>query len=133
MPPSGRLKHEKVKAWQIEAETDLDRLRSLTPAQLGAEVLRRGFGGLPADGERTRIGLSNSLCPAAPPVVGDNDIDVVERYSGLLIPVLGALEEAGLLSSAPRGRSALRFYHLTERGRSALAGDSVEMILATLP
>jgi hypothetical protein len=93
-------------------------------------VMLRGFAELPADGERTRIGLSNNLCPEAPPVVGGADIDVVEQFNGLLVPVLSALEAAGLLSSEPRGRSALRFYSLTTRGRSALGDNGVETILA---
>ena len=130
MPFRGPLEPEEVEAWGIRAEAELTRLRSLTGAQLGAEVMRRGFAGPPGNGERTRIGLSNSLCPEAPPVVGDDDIDVVEQYNGLLVPVLSALEEAGLLSSEPRGRSALRFYSPTPRGRSALADDGVEAILA---
>jgi DNA-binding transcriptional ArsR family regulator len=130
MPSHGPLKPAEIETWQIRAEAELTRLRSLTPAQLGAELMRRGFTDLPGDGERTRIGLSNSLCPDAPPVVGGDDINVVEQYSGLLAPVLSALEDAGLLSSEPRGRSALRFYSLTTRGRSALGDDGVEMILA---
>ena len=130
MPSRGPLEHEEVEAWRIRAEAELTRLRSLTGAQLGAEVMRRGFADLPADGERTRIGLSNSLCPEAPPVVGDDDIDVVEQCNGPLVPVLSALEDAGLLSSDPRGRSALRFYRLTTRGRSALGDNGVEMMLA---
>ncbi len=130
MPYRGPLRHEEVEAWRIRAEAELTRLRSLTRAQLGAEVMRRGFAELPPDGERTRIGLSNNLCPEAPPVVGGDDIDVVEQYSGLLVPVLSALEDAGLLSSAPRGRSALRFYSVTTRGRSALWDNGVETILA---
>ena len=63
-------------------------------------------------------------------MVGDDDIDVVEQYNGLLVPVLSALEDAGLLWSEPRGRSALRFYSLTTRGRTALGDNGVEMILA---
>lgn len=122
--------HEEVEAWRAQAEAELTRLRSLSDAQRGAEVMRRGFAELPADGERTRIGLSNSLCPVAPPMLGGDDIDVVERYNGVLIPVLSALEDAGLLASQPRGRSALRFYRLTTRGRSALTDDGVETILA---
>ena len=130
MPRGGPFKPEEIETWQIRAEAELTRLRSLTAAQLGAEVMRRGFADLPGDGERTRIGLSNSLCPDAPPVVGGDDINVVEQYNGLLVPVLSALEDAGLLSSEPRGRSALRFYSLTTRGRSALGDDGVETILA---
>jgi hypothetical protein len=130
MPSSGPLRHEEIETWRIRAEAELTRLRSLTGAQLGAEVMRRGFADLPGDGERTRIGLSNSLCPKAPPVVGGDDIDVVEQYNGLLAPVLSALEDGGLLSSEPRGRSALRFYSLTTRGRSALGDNGVETILA---
>jgi hypothetical protein len=130
VPSRGPFKHEKIETWRIQAEAELTRLRSLTGAQLGAEVMRRGFADLPGDGERTRIGLSNSLCPEAPPVVGGDDIDVVEQYNGLLAPVLSALEDAGLLSSEPRGRSALRFYSLTTRGRAALGDNGVETILA---
>jgi hypothetical protein len=130
MPSCGPLKHGEIETWRIRAEAELTRLRSLTGAQLGAEVMRPGFADLQGDGERTRIGLSNSLCPEAPPVVGGDDIDLVEQYNGLLAPVLSALEDAGLLSSEPRGRSALRFYSLTTRGRSALRDDGVETILA---
>ena len=131
MPSRGAREHEDVEAWRTLAEAEIVRLRSLTGAQLGAEVMRRGFAELAADGERTRIGLSNSLCPAAPPMVGGDDIDVVQQYSGLLVPVLGALEDAGLLRSETRGRSALRFYSVTTRGRSALGDDGVEATLAT--
>ncbi len=123
MPFRGRFDHEAVEAWRAEVETELSRLRSLTGAQLGAEVLRRGFATLPAGGERTRIGLSNSLCPQAPPVVGESDIDVVAQYNQLLVPVLSALEADGLLTSEPRGRSGLLFYRLTARGESALGDD----------
>ena len=130
MASRGPREPEEVEAWQVRVEAELTRLRALTAAQLGAEVMRRGFADLPGDGERTRIGLSNSLCPDAPPLVGGDDIDVVEQYNGLLAPVLSALEDAGLLSSEPRGRSALRFYSLTTRGRSALGDDGVETILA---
>jgi hypothetical protein len=130
MSSHGPLEPEEIETWQIRAEAELTRLRSLTAAQLGAEVMRRGFADLSGEGERTRIGLSNSLCPDAPPVVGGDDINVVEQYNGLLAPVLSALEDAGLLSSEPRGRSALRFYSLTSRGRSALGDDGVETILA---
>jgi DNA-binding transcriptional ArsR family regulator len=130
IPSGGPHKPEEIETWQIRAEAELTRLRSLTAAQFGAEVMRRGFADLSGDGGRTRIGLSNSLCPDAPPVVGGDDINVVEQYSGLLAPVLSALEDAGLLSSEPRGRSALRFYSLTTRGRSALGDDGVETILA---
>ena len=130
MPPGERLTDETVEAWRIQAEAELTRLRSLSGAQLGAEVMRRGFAELPAEGERTRIGLSNSLCPLAPPAVGGDDIDVVEKFSGLLVPVLSALQDAGLLSSKPRGRSAQRFYSVTTHGRSALGDDGVESILA---
>lgn len=119
-----------VEAWRTEAEADLARLRSLTGPELGAEVLRRGFAELPADGERTRIGLSNSLCPAAPPAIGENDIDVVQQYNRLLVDVLEALEAARLLSSETRGRSMLRFYGLTARGRLALEQDDTEAIMA---
>ena len=63
-------------------------------------------------------------------MVGDDDIDIVEQYSGLLVPVLSALEDAGLLFSERRGRSALRFYSLTTRGRLALGNNGVETILA---
>ena len=129
MPSHGPREHEDVEAWRTRAAAELTRLRALTGAQLGAEVMRRGFAELPADGERTRIGLSNSLCPAAPPVVGGDDIDVVEQYNGLLVPALSDLEDAGLLSSAPRGRSALRFYRVTTHGRSVLADDGVETLL----
>jgi hypothetical protein len=129
MPSREPLEPEQIETWQTRAEAELTRLRSLTAAQLGAEVMRRGFADLPGDGERTRIGLSNSLCPDAPPVVGDDDINVVEQYNGLLAPVLSALEDSGLLSSEARGRSALRFYSLTSRGRSALGDDGVETIL----
>jgi hypothetical protein len=131
MPFRGRYEHETVEAWRIRADADLSRLRSLTGPELGAEVMRRGFADLPADGERTRIGLSNSLCPEAPPVVGENDIDVVEQYNGLLVRALSALEDAGLLLSEPRGRSSLRFYSLTARGRSALGNNGIEAILAS--
>lgn len=131
MPFRGRYEQETVGAWRIRADADLTRLRSLAGPQLGAEVMQRGFAELPADGERTRIGLSNSLCPEAPPVVGENDITVVEQYNGLLVPALSALEDAGLLSSEPRGRSALRFYSLTTRGRTALADHRIEAILAS--
>lgn len=130
MPYRGRLKHEKVEAWQSQAEAELSRLRSLTAPQLGAEVMRRGFAQLPDGGERTRIGLANSLCPAPPPVVGGNDIEAVQQFNGLLAPVLDALEAAGLLSSEPHGRSALLFYSVTTRGQSALAADGVEAVLA---
>ena len=130
MPSRGPLRPEEDETWQMRAEAQLTRLRSLTAAQLGAEVVRRGFADLPGDGERTRIGLSNSLCPDAPPLVGGDDINVVEQYNGLLVPVLSTLEDAGLLASEPRGRSALRFYRLTTRGRSALGDDGVETILA---
>src|ERR1700677_1783375 len=93
MPSSGPLRHEETETWRIRAQAELPRLRSLTGAQLGAEVMRRGFADLPGDAERTRIGLSNSLCPKAPPVVGGDDIDVVEQYNGLLAPVLSVLED----------------------------------------
>jgi hypothetical protein len=130
MPSRGPPRHEEIDPWRIRAEAELTRLRSLTAAQLGAEVMSRGFADLSGDGARTGIGLSNSLCPDAPPVVGGDDINVVEQYNGLLAPVLSALEDAGLLSSEPRGRSALRFYSLTTRGRSALGDNGVETILA---
>jgi hypothetical protein len=122
-------KHEIIETWRIEAEAELTRLRSLSGAQLGAEVLRRGFATLPPDGARTRIGLSNSLCPPAPPVVGGDDIDVVAEYNRLLGPVLSSLEGAGLVSSESRGRSALLFFSLSPRGRSALEDNGVETIL----
>jgi hypothetical protein len=131
MTSRGPLEHEDVKAWRTLAEGEIIRLRALNGAQLGAEVMRRGFAELAVDGERTRIGLSNSLCPAAPSAVGDDDIDVVSQYDGLLVPVLSALEDAGLLWSETRGRSALRFYSVTARGRSALRANAVETILAT--
>jgi hypothetical protein len=131
MPFQGPLEHETVAAWRLRAETDLARLRSLTGAQLGAEVMRRGFAELPDDGERTQIGLSNSLCPDAPPAVGENDLDVVKQYSGLLVPILIVLEDAGLLRSELRGRSALAFYSVTDRGRSALRDHGIETILAS--
>lgn len=133
MPLRGRCEHETVEAWRIRADADLNRMRSLIGPQLGAEIIRRGFADLPADGERTRIGLSNSLCPDAPPVVGENDIEVVAQYSRLLVPALETLEDAGLLSSESRGRSSLRFYSLTARGRSALENDDIEAILASRP
>ena len=116
----GRFDHEAVDAWRAEVEAELTRLRSLTGAQLGAEVLRRGFANLPPDGERTRIGLSNSLCPQAPPAVGDDDVAVIAQYNRLLVPVLDALEDTGLLISETRGRSALAFYRLSTRGRLAV-------------
>ncbi len=62
MSSRGPLEPEEVEAWRIGAEAELTRLRSLTGAQLGAELMRRGFADLPPDGARTRIGLSNSLC-----------------------------------------------------------------------
>ena len=131
MTSGGPLEHEDVQAWRTLAEAEITRLASLTGPELGAEVMDRGFAELPADGERTRIGLSNSLCPAAPPVLGGDDIDVVTRYSELLIPVLDSLEVAELLQSETRGRSALRFYSATARGRSALEDNGIEAILAT--
>ncbi len=57
MPSGEPLKPEEIETWETRAEAELTRLRSLTAAQLGAEVMRRGFAELRGDGARTRIGL----------------------------------------------------------------------------
>ena len=125
---------ETVAAWRAQVEAELARLRSCPPAQLGAEVLHSGFARTatagPGPGERTAIGLANSLCPEPPPGIGGDDVASVQAFGKLLGPALAQLEAAGLLASERRGRSDLQFYRLTPEGQAALADHSAESILS---
>ncbi|HET9073630.1 MAG TPA: PadR family transcriptional regulator [Solirubrobacteraceae bacterium] len=120
---------ETIAAWRAQVQAELQRLRGTATAELAAEVLRVGFARAGGTGERTAIGLANSLCPEPPPGIGGDDVDDVHAFGRLLGPALARLEAAGLLTSERRGRSGLQYYRLTPQGEVALADHSVEAML----
>lgn len=142
-------KQERADAWTLDLKAELDRLASMSLAELAVEVMVKGFGPGGPGAENghprpVRVGAHEFAAASASvvasrflpergvrlPPPSEDQLKLHMRITGLVAEGLQALEHASLvrLSSDLRQPYTVE-YATTRRGRAALERDEVKTIV----
>ena len=104
------------------AQAESERLRTLAPLDLAAEVMAA----FAPDGLEVKPGHRQGPMEVVSWLLPDASVKYRQPLLGPVIEALGALEHANLLSRRSFGNSGnSSTYNVTRRGTEALAGDTV--------